>query len=436
MVSDLDKQSSMFMQAKLYLLSKDDGITDLDVCTLNLDTMEESIMVPEVGHILAAVKARHNLKKTNKDGDDVENKNHISFKVFRGLVLQILRQREGGGKSYVYVPKKQPKRARETIAEEMKACTFKPAFTTSHETGYRRRDADLPIEDALMKKAERTKLRIEESRRIAEEQALEELSFQPVFHKPPKNIKARYREIGSRLQTKSDGQSRVITVESGGGGRQPAASAEEERSGKVGGGSPASPKLIGSPVRSGAPPETIQFQSFTPFAKHVIRAAGPDSAATERASPSSSYSTNIFYHPSLDPPTLENAEVEGTKSIADVNAISPPRAISIDFDKEAESHRKPGATVKAVHAILTEDGDITSPTTEKNVTFSNNLADNVDSRAQKQTGNHNNDGNDDINDGGKDAEREAWYEEGLWQTGIEALSVEPDSDDEDSMVEA
>jgi hypothetical protein len=414
-------------------------ISDVNACKLDLNSMEEGIMVPEVGEILSGVMAIRATKSKSDRQDSATDM--VSYRTFYELVNQVLNQRHGGGKTYVYAPKKQPTVTRQMISEELKAYTFKPKQAPGNSLRLRR-DADIPVEDALLLQAERTKFRMEQARRAAEELARDEFSFEPTVYKPPKNVKARYREGGLKSPTRPEDRTTAahlvkqrfgvrsnnnidntinkdINNNTNQGRPARAVMAAPRETAVVLSPNPSmalSPKPSAAVADGGMPPSSIQFQSFTPFSKHVIRGGG--SATTDRASPSSSYSTNMFYHPTLEPPSLDVTEGQPTESVADVNAISPARAVNIDFDDEVHSDDARSATADldgetsthVVGVVRTKDKELlNSPSAPgRTVTFSEN----VESPKEGESG----------GDG-------PWYEEGQWHGGID---TQPDSDDESS----
>ena len=401
-------------------------ITDLDACVLNVNAMEEAIMVPELGEVLALVKVIRAEERRRNEGEEntgvtntVEESavDNISYSVFYRLVRKVLKMREGGGKTYMYVPRKQPVVTRAMIEKEVENMTFNPKIPEGSESwaSRRRRDPGVDIADSLMAKAEKTKARLHDIRRQEAAEAKNEFSFRPTTFKNPKHVQPRYRQPGTRTNRPGNRSPPVATKESGN---------SETRAGMPQ--EPSAAKGLGK-----SPPKSLEFESFTPFSKHVMQ-----SSASERASPSSSYSSNIFYHPDMPPPSIEDSDGAGDTYAAET-AVSPTQATKLNFDEErvdkaiTEQDQNENSSPiekidrkapRSVHLIISDEGDvITPPGTGANKSTrlpkSNDPVPTTSSPSKAG-----------------DEKSSPWYEDGQWHTTANIMGAVlslSDSDDED-----
>jgi hypothetical protein len=367
------------------------GMSDIKDKTIDLDDMVVAIMVPEVAKLLEDV-AQESVEQS-KEVDD----NFVNFETFKKLVLKCLRRREGTGKRYIYVRNKS-RHDDNGNPSKIDNYPFKPDL--SHNKYVRRKDADIPIEDFFIKEAERAAYRLDESKRMVEQERSEVYTFKPEVIKPPKYIKAKYREVGAAIQKPK------LTSRVNGKGRRD--TTKDKHTTHVG---PSSKKKTNSVYTVNANtspvPKPVQRKvkiveteqkndqsikdddsvQLTPFTKHIFKSV-MDSGATNAASPASTYSTNIFYHtdasPTLDDPTAV------LTNIADITGdTSPTRGEAIDFggeiaeendssidksegsmlrspelkvsDMEKVSPQQQGSTVEVAVEDLLEDSDKPSP---------------------------------------------------------------------------
>lgn len=148
--------------------------------------------------------------------DDSQSKGAmtVTYQQFGALVKKCLKKREGGGKAYVYAPRKRPEVALKMISNERAQETFCPQIDPVSDKLSRRKGRDIShggsgsnsphkksssnaksIEDILLAEGEKSKERVEKARQELNKKEESRYSFKPVIIKAPKYVKPKYRGL-------------------------------------------------------------------------------------------------------------------------------------------------------------------------------------------------------------------------------------------------
>lgn len=160
---------------------------------LNIVDADPELMIESVQSLLTDVIELSKTKNSNAKYPDIYIKYDkpilLDLEQFSEHVWTCIRKREGGGKSYLFLPKRavSPKKVEVTPP-------FKPVIDPkSREMVESRRDPSVPIEESLLTKYEQSQLRFEDIKRDVEQQKYADCTFQPHMFKPAKGVKPRQK---------------------------------------------------------------------------------------------------------------------------------------------------------------------------------------------------------------------------------------------------
>lgn len=158
---------------------------------LNIADAAPDLMIESVQSLLTAVIRLSQTKNCNAKYPDIYSKYDnpllLDLQLFSEHVWNCIKKREGGGRSYLFLPKRElsPKKVEETPP-------FKPAIDSkSNKIASSSRDSALPVEDILLTKYEHSQLRLEDIKRDVEQERYADCTFQPQLYRPGREFKPR-----------------------------------------------------------------------------------------------------------------------------------------------------------------------------------------------------------------------------------------------------
>lgn len=173
---------------------------------LNIAEADPELMIESVQSLLTEVIELSKSKNCNSKYPNVYRQYDkpvlLDLELFSEHIWSCIKKREGGGKSYLFLPRREvsPKK-------EEKPPPFRPEIDEkSRKMVLSSRNNAVPVEDILLNRYEESQLRFEDIKRDIDKERYAECTFQPHFYKPGNGIKPRpkyqssVQEISSKIQ--------------------------------------------------------------------------------------------------------------------------------------------------------------------------------------------------------------------------------------------
>jgi hypothetical protein len=151
---------------------------------LNIAAADPDLMIESVQSLLAEVMQLSEHRNSNAEYPEIYSKYDkpvlLDLPLFSEHIWSCVQRREGGGKSYLFLPRRDVSPTKQEVTPP-----FKPVIDSKSRrlAGYR--DPSVSVEDSLLQGYEHTMLRFEDVKRDLEHERYSECTFQPQIYRPP-----------------------------------------------------------------------------------------------------------------------------------------------------------------------------------------------------------------------------------------------------------